>query len=318
MTAVATLYIDRKNASLRVSRNTLELRENGQLAQRIPLNMLRRIVIIGNLQAETGSLGAIAAAGISTALLSGRQHRNRAMILGPLKNDGARRLAQYRACVSETASRDIARCLLARKLAAQQRLLHKALAKRPDKRHPLKKAALEIAHLRQRLQQPTLVIDTLRGLEGAAAATYFTAWGQLLPADAGFTGRKRRPPPDPANAALSLGYSLLYGEAVNAIHAAGLDPAMGYLHEPAWGRESLAADLIEPLRPRHDELVWRLFAERKLTRAAFDPRDGGYWLGKKGRNVFFGHYETMARPARRWLRLFLQNLINKLMEQNHE
>ncbi len=312
---MTTLYIDRRNASISVSRQTIEIRQNDRLAQRIPFNFIQRMVIIGNTHVETSALGALAAAGISVALLSGRQHRHRAMILGPLKNDGVRRLAQYRACASEQTSRDMARCLLARKLAAQQRLLHKALARRPDKRRALKKATGELATLRARLQAPSLPVATLRGLEGAAAAAYFAAWGLLLPPSLNFTGRKRRPPPDPVNAALSLGYTLLYGEAVSAIHAAGLDPALGYLHEPAWGRQSLAADLIEPLRPRHDALVWRLFAKRKLTAADFDQRDGGYWLGKKGRSVFFGHYEVMARPARRWLRLFLQSLVRKLLEQ---
>ncbi len=315
---MTTLYIDRKNASLRVSRRTLELRENDRLRQRIPFTLIERIVIVGNVHVETGALGALADAGIGIALLGGRRHSHRGMLLGPLGADGARRLAQYRARSSETATRAIACCLLQRKLAGQQRLLHKALAKRPDKRRPLKKASAELARLRERLRRPDLPVDALRGIEGAAAAAYFAAWGQLLPPGAGFQGRRRRPPPDPVNAALSLGYTLLYGEAVAAIHAAGLDPALGYLHEPAWGRASLAADLIEPLRPRHDENVWRLFAERRLTADHFDARDGGHWLGKAGRAIFFARYETHAAPARRWLRLFLNDLIHRLREERYD
>jgi hypothetical protein len=76
-------------------------------------------------------------------------------------------------------------------------------------------------------------------------------------ADAGigtliFGGRNRRPPRDPANAVLSLGYTLLHFEAVRACYGAGLDPMIGFFHNLDFGRESLACDLVEPLRPRLD------------------------------------------------------------------
>jgi CRISPR-associated protein Cas1 len=43
---------------------------------------------------------------------------------------------------------------------------------------------------------------------------------------------------------------LLHFEAVRMAHAAGLDPLLGFYHRPAFGRESLACDLIEPPAPR--------------------------------------------------------------------
>ncbi len=311
---MSTLYIDRKNSAIRVARQTLELCENDKVSQRIPFSLLQRIVIVGNLHTQTGVLTALADAGISVVLLSGRQQRHKAMLLGPLKNDGVRRLAQYRACCDAAITQAIVICLLKRKLASQQRLLHKALMIRPDKRHILKKSIKTIAELRAKLRIADTSLASLRGLEGAAAAAYFGSYAELLPKGIGFNGRKRRPPPDPVNAALSLGYALMYGEAVNAIYAAGLDPALGYLHEPAWGRHSLAADLIEPLRSRHDEMVWRLFAERQLKPTNFDYHHGGCWLNKKGRAIFFPAYETAAAPSRRWLRRFLHALIQKLQQ----
>lgn len=313
-----TLYIDRKHTQLGVAANTLELRVQGEFCQRIPLNMLRHVVIVGHVETDTGSLGALAAADISVALLSGRQHRQRAMLLGPLRHPARRRLAQYRACMQADLCAALARAVLLRKLAGQQRLLQQALRKRPENRYALRKGIDSLRGIRRSLTNPALSIEAMRGLEGAAAASYFQAWKTLLPDGLGFSARRRRPPPDPVNAALSLGYSLLYGEAVKAVHAAGLDPALGCLHEPAHGRESLAADLMEPLRPRHDACVWRLFAERRLVRAHFDARDGGYWLNKQGRAVFFGEYETMAGPARRWLRLMLRSVVKEMESYPYE
>ena len=76
-------------------------------------------------------------------------------------------------------------------------------------------------------------------MEGAAARQHFQALGAIVPEDVRFEGRSRRPPADVINAALSYGYAILLGEAVSALCAAGLDPAIGLLHaEP--GQPSIA------------------------------------------------------------------------------
>ena len=96
-------------------------------------------------------------------------------------------------------------------------------------------------------------------------------------------GRNRRPPRDPVNACLSLAYTLLHFEAVRMAHAAGLDPLLGFYHRPAFGRESLACDLIEPLRPAVDEWIWQQFSPGPLRPEHFSPDKGACLLGKTGR-----------------------------------
>jgi CRISP-associated protein Cas1 len=83
-------------------------------------------------------------------------------------------------------------------------------------------------------------LQVLCRLEGAAAAMYFEAYQQIFPADFKFNGRHRRPPPDPVNALLSLCYTLIHHEAVNALKMYGLDPMLGFYHQPYYGRDSLA------------------------------------------------------------------------------
>jgi CRISPR-associated protein Cas1 len=99
--------------------------------------------------------------------------------------------------------------------------------------------------------------DTLTGLEGAGAAAYFRAYATLFAPSREFSRRRRRPPPDPVNVCLSLGYTLLHHEAVRELQVVGLDPLLGFLHVSERGRESLASDIVEPLRPHVDEWVWR-------------------------------------------------------------
>src|SRR5262249_56846225 len=72
--------------------------------------------------------------------------------------------------------------------------------------------------------------DEIMGLEGAAAREYFQAWAAMLDPELSFTGRNRRPPRDVVNSALSFGHAVLLSETVSALAAAGLDPAIGFLH----------------------------------------------------------------------------------------
>ena len=83
----------------------------------------------------------------------------------------------------------------------------------------------------------------------------------------------------------------------------GLEPLLGFYHEPAVGRESLACDLIEPLRPRVDAFVWSLFRERLLREDYFSHDQGRCVLNKAGRKCFYAQYEVFVHPVRRLLRL---------------
>lgn len=91
-------------------------------------------------------------------------------------------------------------------------------------------------------------LDALRGHEGAATRAWYQVLGTWLREPWVFKSRVRRPPTDPVNALLSLGYTWLLTRMVARIEAAGLEPALGCLHEFRPGRPSLACDLIEPLR----------------------------------------------------------------------
>ncbi|MFV2088024.1 CRISPR-associated endonuclease Cas1 [Micromonospora sp. LOL_021] len=123
--------------------------------------------------------------------------------------------------------------------------------------------------------------DEIMGAEGAAARAYFAALGALLPAPLRFATRSRRPPLDVINSALSFGYTLLLGEAVTALTAAGLDPAIGLLHTPADRRPSLARLGLE-------------HGSEETDRA-------GVLLNREGRAVLIDAYEqrmaTVTRSA---------------------
>jgi CRISPR-associated protein Cas1 len=307
---MGTLFIDRRDARLEAERGTLMIRgADGSLA-RTPLAALDRVVLRGPAELTTGAIGAIAAQGASLLVLAGKHGAPAGTFLGPGHADAAIRLGQCALALDPAARAPIAAEVVRRKLIAQARLLRAAQARRPDRRLSLRRGAEGVAAALARLRaEPPAEVVRLAGLEGAAAAAYFEAYASLLPPSLGFVGRNRRPPRDPVNAVLSLAYTLATAEAAREAHVAGLDPAIGFLHAPAPGRPSLACDLVEPLRPVLDRLVWRLFAEEVL-RAAHFTRDGeACLLGKAGRLAFYAAWEEAVGPARRLLRRGLRPLV---------
>jgi CRISPR-associated protein Cas1 len=248
-------------------------------------------------------LGRLAQAGVPTILLGARSSRRVATLLGPAHRDASIRLAQFQRALDADWCAAWSQRLVLRKAHAQLRLLRRALDERPDARKPLFDAIELIdAVVRSLADEPDIVPDRVRGYEGACAAAYFRGYCALFAESLGFRGRNRRPPKDPVNAALSLTYTLLHFDAVRAAHAAGLDPMVGFYHRPAHGRESLACDLIEPLRPYADAWIRTLFCDRVLRAEHFSTDKGECLLGKAGRERFYAAWESHAPLPRRWLR----------------
>ena len=301
---MTTLYVDRKDIELRVAGGVLEFREPAGRRGSVPLAQLERVVLRGRVQLSTSVLGALTEAGAGVLSLSGRHSRHLATCVGRPHNDVVRRIGQFDAYRDPDARASWSRALIAAKTKAQARFLRQALERRLDKRRPLTRAIGRIERLQSRISDEAAPpgLASLLGVEGAAAAAYFDGFRALFPRSLRFEGRNRRPPRDPVNACLSLGYTLLHFEAVVACHAVGLDPLLGLYHEPAFGRESLAADVIEPLRPHVDEWVWVLFRERALTAGSFHEADGAVLLGKAGRRHFFARFQPLAMGLRRLLR----------------
>ncbi|MDJ0514798.1 MAG: type I-D CRISPR-associated endonuclease Cas1d [Trichodesmium sp. MO_231.B1] len=155
---------------------------------------------------------------------------------------------------------------------------------------PLKKLEAAIAPINS-----TNNIDSLRGLEGAGSAAYFSCFNQLIKgSDFTFEARRRRPPTDPVNSLLSLGYSLLRHDVQSAVNIVGFDPYLGYLHYERYGRPSLALDLMEEFRPLVvDNMVLSVLNKGLLTPANFtsEPISGAVSLTKEGLKIFFRAYE---------------------------
>ncbi|OQW66522.1 MAG: CRISPR-associated endonuclease Cas1 [Proteobacteria bacterium ST_bin11] len=307
---MSSLYLDRKNLALKLDGQALALYEDGARKGTVPLHLLDRVVLRGNVQLESRLLGALSERNIGLLVLSGRNTEATAMLAGRSHNDTARRLGQYRVSLDMDLRTPLARWLVLVKVRSQLRLLRQALLDRPDLRYPLTGAVQTLSGVIGQLREDRLAmsLESLRGYEGAAAAAYFGGFTRLFAPALNFTGRSKRPPPDPVNTCLSLGYTLLHYDAVRACHIVGLDGMLGFYHDVSFGRESLACDLMEPLRPLMDRWVWQLFRERELRPEYFSDDNGRCLMNKTGRQRFYAFYESHAAPARRLLRRYAHAL----------
>lgn len=152
----------------------------------------------------------------------------------------------------------------------------------------------------QRKIENTKDISQLMGIEGYVARLYFKGISNIISEDFKFKGRNKRPPKDPFNSLLSLGYSILLNEITGNLEAVGLNPFCGFLHQDKEKHLSLASDIIEEFRaPIVDSLALNL-CNNKFKIQDFSYEDGGVYLKE---NI---------------LKIYIEELEKKLMkEQNY-
>jgi CRISPR-associated protein Cas1 len=140
-------------------------------------------------------------------------------------------------------------------------------------------------------------LESLLGVEGTAARRYFGAFGALVRDEAmrarfDAEGRNRRPPRDPINALLSFAYAILAREWTVVVHSVGLDPYLGFYHQPRYGRPALALDMMEEFRPLiADSVVLTAVNNGEVQSADFIQRLGSVSLTPEGRRKFIATYE---------------------------
>lgn len=137
-------------------------------------------------------------------------------------------------------------------------------------------------------------IPELMGIEGSGAKIYFAGFSKMMRGEFGFKGRKKRPAPDPVNALLSFGYTLLFNEISSFLDGIGFDPYIGFFHRVDYGRPSLAADLIEEFRaPTIDRLTLRLVNNHIFTLEDFSPhpKSGSIYLKREKMRRYLEEYE---------------------------
>jgi CRISPR-associated protein Cas1 len=291
---MSSLYLMEQGLLVRQSGERLILYRDKEPIAEVPLMKIERVIVFGHVHLTTGAIAALLRHGIDTTFLSWHGRLKGRLVAVESKNIPLR-LKQYERAHDDAFAGELARRIVRAKIHSSLRVLS-----RYQRNHPEWSAARALAQLERvlhALDRPQTVAS-LRGLEGQAAAAYFQAYGSMFRRSLRFHKRSRRPPQDPINAALSLGYALLFGEAVAVVSAVGFDPYLGFFHAPEYGRCSLALDLMEEFRAAVvDRLVLTLFNTGALDPTHFTASEnGGVWFSPDAKKHFLRAYEdTMQR-----------------------
>lgn len=266
-----TLFVMTQGAYVAKSGEAVEVRVNGETRLRVPIHGLGGIVCFGRVSCSPYLLGLCGERGVAVSFLT-KSGRFLARAHGFTAGNVLLRREQYRRADDLEACLDLALPMVQAKVANSRAVLMRAARDHGDPEDRLSKASQHLARcIRDAGRSESL--DELRGLEGEAARVYFEVFSHLVRADDevfSFDGRSRYPPRDPINALLSYLYAILAHDVRGACEAAGLDPAVGFLHRDRPGRPGLALDLMEELRPHFaDRTALTLLNRRQVAADGF-------------------------------------------------
>lgn len=288
---MSRLILDRRKLALEYVTDCLLIRSPDAPPRTLPLAHIKQLVCLHSTQVTTQLIGQLMRRGIDFIVVNQRHADHGFSLFSDHQRDATRRSLQYQLQRDDGMRLKWSRRLVRQKLKVTCRMVKDVDAAESSALH---------ADMQRYIHKLPEVTEeaTLRGIEGATQKALFAWWRQRVPAGLGFTQRRRRPPPDPVNAVLSFSYVLAHHEAVRQLKIVGLDPQLGFYHRLASGRESLACDLIEPLRPVIEAWVVGLFARKVLSRRHFSTDNGnGCRLGKQGRQIY---YSELEQPQRQW------------------
>ncbi|MDA8308856.1 MAG: CRISPR-associated endonuclease Cas1 [Deltaproteobacteria bacterium] len=270
---MSVAYVMEQNATIGLESERLVVKKDRAVLHSLLLFKLEQLVLFGNVFLTPAAVSALLHREIDTVFMSlGGSYRGR--LQPPLGKNISLRCEQFRKMQDGDFCLRAANSIVCGKIANCRTVLLRLNRNREGL--GLEDNILSLKLLAQKAAEAE-GMEALRGFEGRGAVVYFEGFSKgFLAEGVTFRKRVRRPPTDPVNALLSLGYTLLFNAVMAAVALVGFDPYLGCLHTVEYGRPSLALDLMEEWRPLIvDSLVLSLFNLRTLTLDDFErgPRE---------------------------------------------
>lgn len=280
------LYVQTQGAMIGKSAERLTVKLKDELLAERRLMDVSQISVFGNVMFSAPALREATIRGIPVCHFTygGWFH---AITAGLVHNNVGLRIEQYATAADPVRSLTLARQWISGKIRNARTLLRRHLT---DDDAGLLPALNEYRRRSERVSSA----ESLLGLEGMAAKTYFAGLFRLLNERHEFdvTDRNRRPPRDPVNAVLSFVYALLVKELTIVLQAVGFDPMLGFFHRPRYGRPGLALDMAEEFRPLvGDSVMLMAFNNGELSSGDFLERAGAVTLTESGRKSLIAAFE---------------------------
>jgi len=287
---MSVIYIREQGTYVRKQGERVTIEKAGQVAADIPIATVTSLSVFGNVQITAQALHNLLERGIDIAYFtySGKY-------LGLTTADSTKnvflRFAQHE-CYQDLERRlGIAKTIVRNKIQNQMDVIRKYRFEEFDPSLDLKKMEEILSSL-----QSKTTSNEIMGIEGSCSAVYFSVYAHMFRCETRFDKRSRRPPRDPVNVILSLGYTMLTKEVLSALESESFETYLGFLHGIRYGRKSLALDLVEEFRqPVIDRLVLLLFNKRMINEMDFEREGDEIILNDSGFRKFFTSYEKWMR-----------------------
>lgn len=291
-----TLFVTTQGAYLAKESETVLVRVEDEVKLRIPIHQLSGIVCFGQVSVSPFLMGFCAERGVHVTFLT-ENGRFLARVQGAVSGNVLLRREQYRRADDPAATTQISRTIVAAKIANARGVLQRGLRERGESgdSSALKSSVRFLGSLQDALVS-CVDSNSVRGIEGSAARSYFEAFDGLISQQKErffFRQRSRRPPLDNINALLSFIYTLALHDVEGALETVGLDPAVGFLHRDRPGRPGLALDLLEEFRaPFADRLALSLVNLRQIGPDGFRAEEtGGVTMDDETRKAVIVAYQ---------------------------
>lgn len=297
-----SLYIMTKESYLTLDGENVVVSVDQEEKARFPLHTLEGIVCFNYAGASPALMGACASKGIDLCFFT-PTGKFLARTMGEERGNVLLRKKQHLISLDEEESCRYARQFILGKIYNARWVLERA-----TRDHSLRVPVEKMKDASNKLANALPIVrdindlSRLRGIEGEAAQLYFAHFDSLIlqqKTEFVFKGRSKRPPTDNVNALLSFTYTILANNCAAALQSVGLDPYVGFMHRLRPGRNSLALDLMEELRPvMADRFVISCINKRIITVKHFDEQESGaVWLNEDGRKAFFRAWQERKQES---------------------
>lgn len=290
------VYICEQGAVVGVEGNRLQIKYKDGMVKTLPIEPLESIELFGRIQVSTSCMTECLKRGVTVGFFS-----TTGAYYGRLSSTNHVHVERQRL----QATLPIDFCLGLSKRLVSGKISNQIVMVRRYNRYKemnLEEDLKGMSRLLKKIEQ-CKKIEELMGYEGAAARIYFSCLGKLIDREFYFEGRNRRPPKDPFNSLISLGYAIILNEIYGKIEGKGLNPYFGVLHQDREKHPTLASDLMEEWRAvLIDSLAMSLLNGHEIKSDDFYiGEDGGIFLEKDAFKLYIERLEKKLRTDQKYL-----------------
>ena len=293
------LYVCEQGAVINFSGNRFQVKYKDGMLKSIPAETLEVIEVFGSVQLTTQSMEECLKRGINVIFYSTKGAYFGRLISTSHVNVQRQRM-QAEIGKNEEFKLAFSKQIISAKIKNQMVILRRYSRTTGS---DVKRSIIEMKIMEEKVWRANTV-EQIMGYEGNAARIYFQSIGKMIEPEFEFNKRTKRPPLDPYNSMISLGYSVILNEIYGKLEAKGLNPYFGLMHKDREKHPTLASDLMEEWRAvLIDSTALSMLNGHELSKEDFvnGTEEPGVFLEKDAFRKYILKLENKFRTKNKYL-----------------